>query len=137
MAGEQRHLHAAGDEDPFWRLWRELPEPWKGPVVGDGIEDWDRIAENGDRRIDLTGLPDLIAAELAWMAHWQAMDGTRSSVLAPTSSRTSCAARSATTIPSRRRSGRWTGRRRPPCSGGSMPPAGAGSHPAAASSGCG
>ncbi|MFI5753497.1 tyrosine-type recombinase/integrase [Streptomyces sp. NPDC051644] len=81
MAGEQGHLHAAGDEDPFWRLWRELPEPWKGPVIGDGIDDWDRITENGDRRIDLTGLPDLIAAELAWMAHWQAMDGTRSSVL--------------------------------------------------------
>lgn len=81
MVGEQRHLHAAGDEDPLWRLWRELPEPWKGPVIGDGIDDWEKITENGDRRIDLTGLPDLIAAELAWMAHWQAMDGTRSSVL--------------------------------------------------------
>ena len=30
----------------------------------------------------LTGLPDPMAAELAWMAHWQAQDGTRSSVLA-------------------------------------------------------
>jgi hypothetical protein len=33
-------------------------------------------------RINLTGLPEVIVAELAWMAHWQAADGTRSSVLA-------------------------------------------------------
>lgn len=81
MAGEHRHLHKVGDLDPFWHLWLKLPEPWKGPVIGDGIEDWDRITENGDRRIDLRGLPDLISAELAWMAHWQAQDGTRSAVL--------------------------------------------------------
>lgn len=64
----------------MWRLWSQLPEPWKGPVIGDGIEDWEKITENGDRRIDLMGLPDLIPAELAWMPHWQALDGTRSSV---------------------------------------------------------
>lgn len=81
MAGERRHLHAVGGEDPIWRLWSQLPEPWKGPVIGDGVEDWDKITENGDRRIDLRGLPDPIPAELAWMAHWQALDGTRSSVL--------------------------------------------------------
>ena len=49
MVGEQRHLHAAGDEDPFWRLWRELPEPWKGPVIGDGIDDWDQKGEHAWR----------------------------------------------------------------------------------------
>lgn len=81
MAGEQQHLHAVGDPDPIWRLWSTLPEPWKGPVIGDGVDDWDKITENGDRRINLTGLPALVAAELAWMSHWQAMDGTRSSVL--------------------------------------------------------
>lgn len=81
MAGERHHLHAVGGEDPIWRLWSELPEPWKGPVIGDGIEDWDKITENGDRKIDLTGLPDPIPAELAWMSHWQALDGTRSAVL--------------------------------------------------------
>jgi integrase len=81
MAGEQRPLHAVGGEDPIWRVWSQLPEPWKGPVIGEGIEDWKKITENGDRRIDLSGLPDPIPAELAWMAHWQARDGTRSSVL--------------------------------------------------------
>jgi hypothetical protein len=81
MAGERRHLHAAGAENPCGRLWLELPEPWEGPVNGDGIDDWERITENGDRRTGLSGLPDLIAAEPAWMPHWQAMDGIRSSVL--------------------------------------------------------
>lgn len=81
MAGEQRRLHALEDEDPIWRLWSQLPESWQGPVIGDGIVDWERITENGDRRIELRGLPDPIPAELAWMSHWQASDGTRSSVL--------------------------------------------------------
>ncbi|GLV88445.1 putative transposase/integrase [Streptomyces lavendulae subsp. lavendulae] len=81
MPGEPRHLHARAAEDPIWWLWSELPAPWKGPVIGDGIEDWKRITENGDRRIDLRGLPDPMPAELAWMAHWQALDGTRSAVL--------------------------------------------------------
>ena len=58
------------------------PARWRGPVIGPGIEGWDSITENGDRRIDLTGLPDPFPAELAWMAHWQAADGTRCSVLA-------------------------------------------------------
>ncbi|MFI5635559.1 hypothetical protein ACIA8E_40770 [Streptomyces sp. NPDC051664] len=81
MTGEHHHLHTVGGEDPIWHLWSELPEPWKGPVIGDDIEDWDRITENGDRSIDLTGLPDPMPAELAWMSHWQALDGTRSAVL--------------------------------------------------------
>ena len=58
------------------------PPEWRGPVIGPDIEGWDSITENGDRRIDLTGLPDPFPAELAWMAHWQAADGTRCSVLA-------------------------------------------------------
>ncbi|MEU2718891.1 hypothetical protein [Streptomyces sp. NPDC007205] len=43
MAGEQRHLHALGDQDPIWHLWSTLPQPWKGPVIGDDVADWDRI----------------------------------------------------------------------------------------------
>lgn len=75
-------LQLAGEADPIWRLWSQLPEPWRGPIIGPGIDGWEAITENGDYKINLTGLPELIAAELAWMAHWQAGDGTRSSVLA-------------------------------------------------------
>jgi hypothetical protein len=71
-----------GGLDPIWQAWNELPAVWRGPMIGPGIKDWGSITENGDRRIDLTGLPEPFGAELAWMAHWQAMDGTRSSVLA-------------------------------------------------------
>ncbi|MFJ9461495.1 hypothetical protein ACIRST_41305 [Kitasatospora sp. NPDC101447] len=81
MAGEHHLLHTAGGEDPIWRLWSQLPEPWRGPVIGDGIDDWEKITENGDARINLRGLPAPIPAELAWMSYWQALDGTRSSVL--------------------------------------------------------
>jgi integrase len=83
VSGERRGLlRPAGGLDPVQRLWRQLPPEWRGPVIGPGIEGWDSITENGDRRIDLTGLPDPFPAELAWMAHWQAADGTRCSVLA-------------------------------------------------------
>ena len=84
MRGERPHLLPvpAEDLDPVQRLWRELPAPWRGPVIGPGIENWAAITENGERRLDLTGLPDPFPAELAWMAHWQSVDGTRSSVVA-------------------------------------------------------
>ena len=82
MAGERQNLHLAGEQDPIWRLWSQLPGPWRGPVIGDDVEGWESITENDDYRINLTGLPEVIQAELAWMAHWQAADGTRSSVLA-------------------------------------------------------
>ena len=77
-----RSLRPAPDPDPLARLWEALPARWQGPVIGPGIDEWESITENGDRRIDLTGLPDPFPAELAWMAHWQATDGTRCSVLA-------------------------------------------------------
>jgi integrase len=75
-------LSAVEHLDPVGRLWQELPPQWRGPVIGPGILGWEAITENGERRLDLTGLPDPFGAELAWMAHWQAADGTRSSVLA-------------------------------------------------------
>lgn len=77
-----RALRPAGSASPADGLWLALPAEWRGPVIGPGIEDWRKFSRNGERRIDLTGLPEQIARELAWMAHWQAMDGTRSSVLA-------------------------------------------------------
>jgi hypothetical protein len=79
MAGE-RGLRAVGGADPVWALWEQLPPPWRGPVIGEGIENWQDNGESGGQLLDLTGLPDIITAELAWMAHWQAQDGTRSSV---------------------------------------------------------
>lgn len=82
MSEERPGLHLASESDPVWRLWQQLPEPWRGPVIGPDIEDWASVTENRHHRIDLTGLPDPLPAELAWMAHWQALDGTRSSVLA-------------------------------------------------------
>ena len=80
--GRRRQLVPVEDLDPVQRLWRELPAPWRGPLIGPGIDNWAAITENGDRTLDLGGLPDPFPAELAWMAHWQAVDGTRSSVLA-------------------------------------------------------
>jgi len=46
-----------------------LPIEWAGHVIGDGVADWKAITENGERRLNLTGLPHPIPAELAWMAH--------------------------------------------------------------------
>ena len=83
MNGDRRGLLRPADApDPVQRLWLQLPEEWRGPVIGPGIKGWEAITENAGRRIDLTGLPDPFPAELAWMAHWQATDGTRCSVLA-------------------------------------------------------
>ncbi len=75
-------LRAVPDADPVRRLWSELPAAWRGPVIGPGIAEWPRLTENGNRTLNLRGLPGPFPAELAWMAHWQAMDGTRCSVLA-------------------------------------------------------
>jgi integrase len=83
MAGDRlRPLGSAAGLDPVARLFSQLPPLWHGPIIGPGIADWASISENGERRLDLTGLPGPLPAELAWMAHWQALDGTRSSVLA-------------------------------------------------------
>lgn len=81
MPGERR-LHVVGNGDPIWRLWEQLPPLWRSPVIGPGIDNWQAISENKAQRLNLAGLPEVIAAEMAWMAYWQAQDGTRSSVLA-------------------------------------------------------
>jgi len=83
MTGEgPRLLRPAEAGNPVDVLWAALPAEWRGPVIGPGIADWEKFSEGRSRRLDLTGLPEQIARELAWMAHWQAEDGTRSSVLA-------------------------------------------------------
>jgi integrase len=83
MSVERRGgLRPAEDQDPVTRLWAQLPPQWRGPIIGPGVANWAAISETGGRRIDLSGLPDPLPAELAWIAHWQAVDGTRSSAQA-------------------------------------------------------
>ena len=55
---DERRLRAVDDVDPIWRLWEQLPPQWRGPVIGEGIDNWRAISENGQRRLKLTGLPD-------------------------------------------------------------------------------
>jgi len=74
MAGEYSGLRLVAQEDPIWRLWRTLPEPWRGPIIGPGIGNWRAVSENKAQPLNLTGLPGVMAAEMAWMAHWQATD---------------------------------------------------------------
>ena len=71
MTNEQRpqHHRPIGGGDPIWRLWEALPPEWRGPVLGEGIANWGLITQNGWAQLDLSGLPDPFAAELAWMAH--------------------------------------------------------------------
>lgn len=76
------HLQPVDGRDPIWRLWEGLPAQWRGPVIGGDVPGWAAICETGQRRIDLSGLPDPFPAELAWMAHWQAADGTMPGVFA-------------------------------------------------------
>ena len=64
MRSERPHLLPVDDLDPVQRLWQELPAPWRGPVIGPGIENWAAITENGERRLDLTGLPT--RSPLSW-----------------------------------------------------------------------
>ena len=129
---------STGGLDPVARLFSQLPPLWRGPIIGPGIEDWASISENGERRIDLTGLPDPFPAELAWMAHWQALDGTRSSVLATNQLANILrrAVREQPPVPGLD-ARRWTGTPRRRCRAGSTPPDGDGSHPRAAAPGCG
>ena len=84
MTNERRsqHLRTIGAGDPIWRQWQTLPPEWRGPVLGPGISNWAEITENDWPRLDLSRLPDAFVAELVWMAHWQACDGTRVAVLA-------------------------------------------------------
>jgi hypothetical protein len=76
---EPHRLRSAGRLDRLARLRQDLPPLWGGPVIGPGIEGWPSCG-NSRRKIDLAGLPDPFPVELAWMAHWQAVDGTPSSI---------------------------------------------------------
>jgi hypothetical protein len=70
-------LFLVDSSDPIHRLWTDLPAAWRGPIIGPGIEGWDSIGCNPIGVIDLTDLSHPYAAEIAWMAHWEAADGRK------------------------------------------------------------
>ncbi len=70
-------LRLASGLDPVERLRQDLPPLWRGSVIGPGVAEWASLTGDGDRKLDLTDLPAPFAVELAWMAHWQTLDGTQ------------------------------------------------------------
>jgi hypothetical protein len=67
---------AGADTGPVARLLADLPPQWRGDTIGSGIVDW--TARNGRGRMTalrLHRLPERLRVELAWMAHWQYLDG--------------------------------------------------------------
>lgn len=56
----------------------DLPAGWRGGMIGPGIEGWELVGEAGrDRALHLEGLPGRLRIEIAWMAHWQHLDGLK------------------------------------------------------------
>ncbi|NDL61137.1 tyrosine-type recombinase/integrase [Phytoactinopolyspora mesophila] len=72
---DERFLRVVGDRDVVHELWNDLPEMWRGPVIGPEIPYWKIITSPNHTTIDLTGLPRRLHVELAWMAHWHVLDG--------------------------------------------------------------
>lgn len=76
-----RRLRLVSEPDAVERLRQELPAAWRGPVIGPDIPGWHTPPGAHIDNIVLTGLPETIQIELAWMAHWQeVIDGTPASV---------------------------------------------------------
>jgi Phage integrase family len=68
----------AAASGPAGRLLADLPAGWHGDVIGPGIEGWESVGESGrDRSLHLEGLPGRLRLEVAWMAHWQHLDGLK------------------------------------------------------------
>ena len=63
---------------PEARMLADLPAGWHGDVIGPGIEGWESVGEAGrDRALHLEVLPERLRLEIAWMAHWQHLDGLK------------------------------------------------------------
>jgi hypothetical protein len=76
-----QHLRLADRVDPVDRLRSDLPDAWRGPIIGPDIPDWRTAPGAHKDNLILTGLPDAYQVELAWMAYWQqVVDGTPASV---------------------------------------------------------
>ena len=114
MSGERRHLRLGRGRRPdLAALGASCPRSGAARSSAPASTNWRLVTENDRPQSDLTGLPDPFAAELAWMAHWQALDGTR--VLGAGDQPVGqhpAAGDAGKATPSRRRSGRWTGRPR-------------------------
>lgn len=80
MTGDHaaRLLPVPAEAGPAGRLLAGLPPAWRGDVIGPGIEGWESVGESGrDRALHLEGLPGRLRLEIAWMAHWQHLDGLK------------------------------------------------------------
>lgn len=67
--------------DPLGRLLADLPPEWHGELIGPEIDGWESMVESGrDRALRLHGVPARLRLELAWMAHWQHLDGLKVAV---------------------------------------------------------
>jgi hypothetical protein len=81
MSDEPRLLRLADGPDPLGLLRADLPDTWRGPVIGPGIPGWRTAPGAHKDYLKLTGIPAAFQAEMAWMAHWQeTVDGTPASV---------------------------------------------------------
>ncbi|MEU8205811.1 tyrosine-type recombinase/integrase [Streptosporangium sp. NPDC049046] len=78
MSNKQLILVSADAVGPsleaYARLKSDLPQEWHGSIIGPGIDDWDMRSAKS-QKIDLSDLPEHFRIELAWMAHWQYLDG--------------------------------------------------------------
>jgi hypothetical protein len=80
MTGDRaaRLRSVPAEADPAGRLLADLPPAWHGDVIGPGIEGWESVGEAGrDRALHLEGLPGRLRLEIAWIAHWQHLDGLK------------------------------------------------------------
>ncbi|MET9340741.1 tyrosine-type recombinase/integrase [Nonomuraea sp. NPDC003804] len=60
--------------DPLARLESDLPHAWRGEIIGPDLTGHGNRPA-GSFTLDLRDLPDRFRLELAWMAHWQLLDG--------------------------------------------------------------
>ncbi|MFF3228887.1 tyrosine-type recombinase/integrase [Nocardia suismassiliense] len=81
MADNVIELHPTSRSDLLARLRDELPPAWRGPRIGPDIPGWTDPPGGHIHDLVLTGLPEPLLTELAWMAHWQqVIDGSPASV---------------------------------------------------------
>jgi integrase len=63
---------------PLTRLLTDLPTAWRQETIGPDVPGWRGITvKERPTPIRVGGLPLRIRVELAWMAHWQFVDGTK------------------------------------------------------------